>query len=507
MSRIFNEYMNAMPNTSFVLLTALADGADQIAAEVALELQRIEVVAALPMPLEQYLEDFPEERDKRLVDLVERCTGRVDTSRLHSELRPEVASERNALYQACGRWISDNSEVLIAAWDGKAPVHVGGTADIVHYRISQGQLLPSAYIIGEPSRGQNRLVLWCPVSRQRASEMSPGEDEVRLITSVDTSETWLGVADETTASIEGFNKVSRPSRTGQQATETLFESADELASRLQGRYRRLVKAIMGSGILTLLSIDAMQTTNDLRLAVVLTFFVALTAVLMLMLYRTGIKTRFQQSRYLAESSRVQLVWLASRLPRCPVDFQTDSVEKQLAWIRSALRSAWVLDDSRMNEAPVMERAEAWLREQLEYFLGVGHRAGAIARMQRRQRIIQRAAWLFLIPAMMAVGVEVAMMVLGVSPDAVSRQIVGLIWALGIGGGVGLFSYGELMGYGELGRRYALLVPNLTDASAALACTTSVGEAQIVVRNAGLAALREASDWLTLHTQSNVRPLW
>jgi len=506
-SKIFHDYMNAMPNTSFLLLTALADGADQIAAEVALDLPRFEVVATLPMPLMQYLEDFPEADRTRLLDLLGRCAGCIDTSRHFLELRPDIASERDALYQICGRWISDNSEVLIAAWDGQAPVYTGGTADIVHYRVSEARSLSSAHAIGESSRGQSSLVLWCPLMRRNASQPNPEEADVRLLSAGDTCEPWFGVADDTAASIEGFNKAARPSRESRQATESLYESADELASTLQVRYRRLVQAIMGSGIFALLSIDAMQTTNNLRLAVALTFFVALTAVLMLLLYRTGIKTRFQQSRYLAEGSRVQLVWLASRLPRCPVDLQTDSVEEQMAWIRSALRSAWVLDDSRMNEAPVMVKVEAWLREQLEYFLGVGHQVGAIVRMQRRQRIIQRAAWLFLIPAIIAVGVEVAMMVVGVSPDAVSRQIVGLIWALGIGGGVGLFSYGELMGYGELGRRYALLVPSLTDAWASLANSNSVEEAQIVVRNAGLAALREAGDWLTLHTQSNVRPLW
>ena len=70
--------------------------------------------------------------------------------------------------------------------------------------------------------------------------------EVRLLTAADTSETWLGVADETTASIEGFNKATRFTRTGQRATETLYESADELASTFQSRYRQLVQAIMGS---------------------------------------------------------------------------------------------------------------------------------------------------------------------------------------------------------------------------------------------------------------------
>lgn len=504
-SRIFREYLDAMPSTSFVLLTALAEGADQIAAEVAFAMPRFEVVATLPMPLDDYLADFPDDDSRSLLDLLSRCTGRIDTSELHGSLRPEVSSERDSLYQLCGRWVSDNCQVLVAAWDGEEPTHVGGTADIVYYRVDGLEPLSSPHSIGGLSRSDTRFVLWCPVTRGRDPRADAGTATVQLLQRGGISEVWTGTSDETAWRIEEFNHASQSDSGTEGASLLLYEAADTLASRVQGRYRRLVQTVTGFGIVTLLCIDAMQTTNDLRLAVVLLGFAALTVGLLLVLRRTRLKTRFQQARYLAEGCRVQLVWLASGISNCPVDFQIDGVGSEGAWIRASMRTAWTLDTVRPRAPRDLSVARAWLEEQLRYFLGSKKQPGAISRMRRRNRVMRQSAWLLIIPAVLALGTEIVMMLTGISPESPLRQGVGLIWALGIGGGVGLFTYGELMGYGELSRRYALLVPRLQEAAAALAKATSVKESQAVIQEAGIVALRESGDWLVLHSQQHVRP--
>ena len=506
-SQIFREYVEAMPSTSFLLITALADGADQIAADVALTMPRFEVVAALPMPLDDYLADFPGENSRSLLELLGRCDGRLDTSRFHEHLRPEVPSERIALYQVCGRWISDNCHALLAAWNGQAPAHVGGTADIVYYRVDALEPLLSPHASAGLNRNDSRLVLWCPTRRGQALHSTSDQADIQIVRKGGESEAWLGISDESARSVDDFNRLSQLTLRSAEASQELYEAADLLASRLQKQYRRLVKAVTVSGMATLLCIDAMQTTNDLRLAVALGGFAVLTAGLMLLLYRARLKTRFQQARYLAECCRVQLVWLACGLPRSPVYFLIDGVGSSGAWIRASLRAAWILDSTRAREIPNLSKAEIWLKEQLAYFLGTKTQDGAISRMQRRHLVIQRGAWFLIVLAILAVGAEIAMMIVGTAPDTPSRQVVGLIWALGIGGGVGLFTYGELMGYGELSRRYALLVPSLQEAAAALAKSTSVEESTAVIQDAGLAALQESGDWLALHSQQHVRPLW
>lgn len=506
-SQIFREYLEAMPNTSFLLITALAEGADQMAAEVALTMPRFEVIAALPMPVADYLADFSHADRQELLDLLGRCAGRIDTSQVYEDLRPDVPSDRDALYQLCGRWISDNCQTLIAAWDGEEPTYLGGTADIVYYRVEGLEPLPSPHAIGGLSRSDTRLVLWCPVARGQAQRDDHSVVGVQLLRGGGVSHPWTQISDEGAQSVEDFNRLSQSTPRSAEASQELYEAADLLASRLQKQYRRLVKAVTVSGMATLLCIDAMQTTNDLRLAVALGGFAVLTAGLMLLLYRARLKTRFQQARYLAECCRVQLVWLACGLPRSPVYFLIDGVGSSGAWIRASLRAAWILDSTRAREIPNLSKAEIWLKEQLAYFLGTKTQDGAISRMQRRHLVIQRGAWFLIVLAILAVGAEIAMMIVGTAPDTPSRQVVGLIWALGIGGGVGLFTYGELMGYGELSRRYVLLVPSLQEAAAALAKSASVEESRAVIQDAGLAALQESGDWLALHSQQHVRPLW
>ena len=52
--------INKCPNTKIKLLTSLAEGADQLCAEVALELG-INIIVPLPMEIADYVKDFKDE--------------------------------------------------------------------------------------------------------------------------------------------------------------------------------------------------------------------------------------------------------------------------------------------------------------------------------------------------------------------------------------------------------------------------------------------------------------
>lgn len=105
-----------------VALSALAEGADSLFAEAALELGiRLEVA----LPFEGYEQDFtiPVARDR-----FRRLLGQA------AETRTLPYLERsNEAYRAVGRWIVDHADHLIAIWDGKPARGMGGTGDIVEY--------------------------------------------------------------------------------------------------------------------------------------------------------------------------------------------------------------------------------------------------------------------------------------------------------------------------------------------------------------------------------------
>lgn len=111
-----------------VALSGLALGADTLFAEAALA-QGIPLEACIANSAA--IEKYPPgpERDQHF-----RLRAR---SRHVNEL---PFTERSAeSYLALGRWLVDNSGLLIAAWNGEAPAKPGGTGDVVAMAIAAGR--------------------------------------------------------------------------------------------------------------------------------------------------------------------------------------------------------------------------------------------------------------------------------------------------------------------------------------------------------------------------------
>ena len=113
-----------------VFVSALADGADQIAAETALELG-FSLQAVLPFARDDYRRDFnrPEAatRFDSLLGKAERVLELPGTR----EREPEA-------YMMAGRATVAHCDVLIAVWDGLPARGRGGTAEVVELAIKRG---------------------------------------------------------------------------------------------------------------------------------------------------------------------------------------------------------------------------------------------------------------------------------------------------------------------------------------------------------------------------------
>ena len=130
-----------------VLLTGLADGADQIAAEAALELDEqlklnVKVVAVLPM--ERDIFSLTLENEDRFKKLLERVHYRFalplvpENVGREAELRrvvPETEETRQRQYVQLAGFLARHSHVLFAFWDGVGELGPGGTANVVHFKL------------------------------------------------------------------------------------------------------------------------------------------------------------------------------------------------------------------------------------------------------------------------------------------------------------------------------------------------------------------------------------
>lgn len=102
-------------------ITSLAEGADQLFADAVLSQGGALVVV---LPSQGYEATFDTAIRARFRSL-KSCARQVVT--LDHE-RPTEAAFLDA-----GRWIVDNSDMIIAIWDGKPSRGLGGTADVVEY--------------------------------------------------------------------------------------------------------------------------------------------------------------------------------------------------------------------------------------------------------------------------------------------------------------------------------------------------------------------------------------
>lgn len=119
-----------------VLVSALAEGADRLAAGRALARPGIGLEAALPLPVDDYLTDF--------ADHLSREAFRSLLDRARAVRVADPAPTREAAYAAAGRMVVEGSQALVALWDGRPARGVGGTAEVV--ALARRRELPLAWI-------------------------------------------------------------------------------------------------------------------------------------------------------------------------------------------------------------------------------------------------------------------------------------------------------------------------------------------------------------------------
>jgi len=126
---VFSHFRSAYPNASFELLSPLAEGADRIAAEVALA-SGIKLAVPMPMVQAEYERDFTMAESlsefRRLLAIANsqwELSGDPPDQSLLSD-----SDRRTQRYAAVGDFIARASHVLILLWDGRDNQKVGGTA-------------------------------------------------------------------------------------------------------------------------------------------------------------------------------------------------------------------------------------------------------------------------------------------------------------------------------------------------------------------------------------------
>lgn len=154
-------------NTEIQLFCALAEGSDQLVAEIALSFPGITLNVPLPLAEEEYLKGFASDIGRKSFHELTQSAGKVF-------VLPEQVDHPIA-YEYLGNYLLDNCEVLVAIWNGEYSSKKGGTGELVKKALQMGKLIYWIYADNGKEDGEVRIKL----------QKNPGDIEI-LGTSVDT---------------------------------------------------------------------------------------------------------------------------------------------------------------------------------------------------------------------------------------------------------------------------------------------------------------------------------
>ncbi|MGH1461865.1 MAG: hypothetical protein ACRBB6_07510 [Neptuniibacter sp.] len=388
------------------LVTGLAEGADTLATEVALEIG-LPVRAVLPMPRSLYETDFSGEAHANLLKLINDSRITVDElplppGMLDSDFQDEES--RTVCYEQLMDYLVRRSNVLIALWDGETNGRTGGTSDVLVRYLSSTESTASSTgafeVIDDADLAvdQSDLVVWVKTTRQSSENRSEKTEISYLVQAganglvcklaqipVAITDRW-GEFDqyayERNSSV-GSDVTVYPISTPQDASvDTItalideeFVRADQLAMANQSQSDRLFKlfglmaATMGLTFLLYAKIAALSWFLITYVMLFLGGFILFSVSA-----KRGWFGRHLAFRALAEALRIRFfLVLSGGGDAGPTRrmFQLTGIDrfKGFGWIGDAIRCTEPL--TYESDVPLKERvsstSERWIKDQAAYF--------------------------------------------------------------------------------------------------------------------------------------------
>jgi hypothetical protein len=399
---IFTRLETGYPSTPLLLLTPLAEGADQLAAEVARR-RSIPYRVPLPMPLADYRQDFPAGPRLARFDELLRCADGAPYAMPYFESNDvtNVAepARRAHQYALLAAHLARVSHVLIAMWDGVASDTVGGTAQAVRFRVLgvPKRYRPTNSVIDAPETGPVHHIytarstdaeLAYPIGThtlrlgrergQTARAAAPFSETFERIdevpgTVVDPFETLY-------RRIDTFNQdcVAIPAAGSANAddrvTASLMRAAERVASYYQKKFVRALQRLFFASALALLVFELYAHVLPNAHPLVAVYLAASCfAVWTYVRARRGRwQDRAQDYRALELGLNVQQAWDAAGLGQSVADFYIRRQRTELDWIRDAIRTAHTIEGRQpFDEARGIATVRAFVMRQYTYFAGTG----------------------------------------------------------------------------------------------------------------------------------------
>jgi hypothetical protein len=535
---LLHDLREQYPDRKLSVMSSLADGADRLVAEVALDLG-IDLTVPLPMASDLYMQDFgsPDSRAQfeslcnRATDLFELPLARGCTSEQIAVPGPE----RNKQYAQVGVFLCAHCHILLALWDGKLTSKLGGTGQVVKFHhddimpgytsetLATQQMLVDdesdlVYHIvcsrdrpdGEPHEDLRPLqCAWFTKERKKPRDDEiPKQHQTIFKRSSEFSRDSMKYADRIEAekySLLDEREVASLPR-GIDEINRLFCIADWLATHYQQkalftlRITHVLAFLMG---LMFILYSDIETHPHYMFAFLL--FFAIAAGLQFVAKRDGWHRRYLDYRALAEGLRVQFYWAAAGVTsenesKFTHDNFLQTQDPELGWIRNVMRVAGTRCDAMPNTDPV------GLEYSLRYWIGdadegqLGYYRKKVRERVRKNRYTERLGFLSLFTSVVVV---VLLVIAGSGmPDHLRDPMM-------VAMGTMLLLYGVRQGYAystaekELIKQYIFMLRIFDNARRRLDNAGDIAEQRQVLLALGGSALDEHAEWILMHRDRSI----
>ncbi|HEX6612861.1 MAG TPA: hypothetical protein VF022_03235 [Rhodanobacteraceae bacterium] len=521
------QWQREFPHSPLVVLSALAEGGDQLVAQEGLNCGA-RLIAPLPLPRDLYERDFSDDATRAAFDALCAQAHVIQLPLLPGHTLAGISQsgvERNHQYAQAGAFVARHCHLLLAIWDGKNSDRVGGTAQVVQYYL--GGVMPGHIERRRGARryqlggGDERLVCNLVCSRDEPdgapqAPLKPGEIIWRTGSEASApGEPMPGAFHAMFAHADEFNEDAanyREEIEGAAADEertsldALFRAADWLAVHFQKRVllamrvTYTVAALMGIAFAVY---DNLSAQNYMIYVFLLLF--AAGIVISTIARKREWHRKYLDYRALAEGLRVQDYWRRAGISlTADPEFAHDSLlQKQdieLGWTRNVMRSAGLTDDApRGGELDPVIRE--WVGEngddgQLGYY-----RRKAVQR-ERTHRITEGIGALSLYAG---IGISIVLAVLAYRLSAdIKNDLIVIMAVFSVGSAV-REAYAYRKADKELIKQYRFMHRIFGKARAALDDTRDPDEQREILRSLGEAALAEHAEWAVMHRQRPLEP--
>ena len=543
---VFAGIRRRMPSTPILLLTGLAEGADQFVAEVAVE-QNVALVAALPMPIDLYKEQMAAEAQKKLDGLLALSAVRIMLSLEGRKLADIRSSEvvRAECYESLARFLARYGQSLIALWDGRDSQKRGGTSRIVHYvrsgaldeNTDEAELLCGVvYHVVTPRMSTSTSVpeikmiqLGCERRPSIANQKKSSDQEFAQVSRFAQVEKDF---ERFNHDVEKFSNRNTPVRSRlirdetvvlssfQSRVESLYAQADRISLQANGRRKFVLGSILLTAIIGTLFYGIHGEMFGDR--VWLWFSFPLFVIVALLLHRTAkakhVEDTYLDARALAEALRVQFFWTMAGIAE-PVDkYYLVDHRAELDWIRIALKNVWLLHQDQADfpsTTPDLKSVlDNWVVDQEQWYRIKADRQSRSVHLREtvsKYALQLAVAWSVLVPigiTLVARWHVLAHLKALISEKQVKSDLVYQIFHIALAvpallaGAYRLWI--EQAGYEEQSRDYRSMQREFSVKAKEIEKNIDAVEtAQALLVSLGVEALKENGRWLMLHRE---RPL-